>query len=333
MICVNCKKEHATEDMRGKSKCYCPTCYEEISAHRKQRLGSLRYFQSLPLDVKIQRTKLRIRECVQHFGIDAVYVSYSGGKDSTVLSHIIKTEYPDILHIFSNTTCEFPETIAHVKWEKEHNNTNLISITPTIKGGLPFTFLDSVRKYGFPVFSKSISNAIRTYRHAKTERTRANSLDYIQRNFPKFVQYINLPISDKCCEKLKKNPLKKYARENGLECAIIGTLAAESHQRQNDWIRHGCNTFHVKKDNQCRPLSFWTDQDIYDYIKLYSVKIADLYQMGYKRNGCMFCGFGSSFCKKGELNNYQQLAITHPTAHAFVVKHFADILDACDVKY
>ena len=206
MKCISCKIEYPKESMQGKSKCYCPTCYAEVSAHRKQQLTTLRYFQSLPFDVKIQRSKLRIRECVQHFGLDAIYVSFSGGKDSAVLSHLIKTEYPDILHVFSNTTCEFPETLAHVKWELEHSGTNLVSISPTIKGDIPFTFLDVAREYGFPMFSKSIYNAIRTYRRAKTEETRANSLDYIQRNFPKFLQYINLPISDKCCDKLKKNP-------------------------------------------------------------------------------------------------------------------------------
>ena len=40
----------------------------------------LKYYQSLPLDLKIAKTKDNIREFVREFGVDDVYVSFSGGK-------------------------------------------------------------------------------------------------------------------------------------------------------------------------------------------------------------------------------------------------------------
>ena len=66
----------------------------------------LKYLQSLPLDLKVMMTKARIREWVSHFGTDGVYVSFSGGKDSTVLLHLVREEYPSIEAVFVNTGLE-----------------------------------------------------------------------------------------------------------------------------------------------------------------------------------------------------------------------------------
>ena len=66
-------------------------------------IQDLKMRQALPLDVKVRMTKQRIREWVDVFGIDGVYVSFSGGKDSTVLLHIAKQIYPDIKAAFVDT--------------------------------------------------------------------------------------------------------------------------------------------------------------------------------------------------------------------------------------
>ena len=126
-------------------------------------------------------------------------------------------------------------------------------------------------------------------------------------------------------------PIKKKARELGLECSIIGTLAEESRQRSSDWIKYGCNIFYKKKDNQCRPLSFWTEKDIYEYIEKYNVKIADLYSMGYQRNGCMYCGFGVHL--ESSPNRFERLKETHPRSYKYLVDNFKDILDELGIKY
>lgn len=277
------------------------------------------------LQSKIVQTKSLIRDAVHEFGIDKVYISYSGGKDSTVLSHIAKSMYPNILHLFANTTNEYPETIEHVKWEKEENDTNIISVIPKDSHGEVWTFKKVVQYYGYPMFSKRVSNAIRTYQHALSARTKSNSQDYISRNFKKYERFKEFPISDKCCDKLKKEPLRRKAKELGLECAILGILASESYQREKDWLEYGCNVFHQRKDNQCRPLSFWTDEDILDYINEYNVKIPKLYEMGYTRNGCMYCGFGVQLESEGE-NRYQKLKKTHPVQYNYFIKNFGDLM-------
>lgn len=42
-------------------------------------IKELQMLQALPLAVKVQKTKQRIREWVDYFGLDGVYVSFSGG--------------------------------------------------------------------------------------------------------------------------------------------------------------------------------------------------------------------------------------------------------------
>ena len=75
----------------------------------------LKCFQAMPLEIKIGLTKNRIREWVREFGTGGVYVSFSGGKDSTVLLHIVREMYPDIEAVFVNTGLEYPEIQKFVK--------------------------------------------------------------------------------------------------------------------------------------------------------------------------------------------------------------------------
>ena len=51
--------------------------------------------QSLPLEAKIVKSQLRIREWYEYWNGE-VYVSFSGGKDSTVLLHLVRELYPDV---------------------------------------------------------------------------------------------------------------------------------------------------------------------------------------------------------------------------------------------
>ena len=71
--------------------------------------------QSLPLSAKVRMTETRIRAWVDEYGEDGVYISFSGGKDSTVLLHIVRNLYPSIKAVFVDTGLEYPEVREFVK--------------------------------------------------------------------------------------------------------------------------------------------------------------------------------------------------------------------------
>ena len=114
----------------------------------------------LPLDEKIKRTKELILEWyLQYDG--QVFVSFSGGKDSTVLLHIarsIKT-CADIPAVFVDTGLEYPELRQHVK-----NTENVIWVKPK------YTFKQVLEKYGYPIISKVQSRYIYDMRHSKSDK-------------------------------------------------------------------------------------------------------------------------------------------------------------------
>lgn len=329
-FCKNCNVEITKSNTYIKDIRYCNRCGKERADFFSSRRDTLTALRSMNLESKIIQTKHLIKEAILTFGLEHCYISYSGGKDSTVLSHIAKQMYPNILHIFANTTNEYPETIQHIRWEKEKNNTNIITVIPMNSKGELWTFKKVVDYYGYPVFSKRIANAIRTYRHARTVKTKQNSIDYINRNFKKYAKYKELNISDKCCDKLKKEPLRRKAKELDMKCVLLGILASESYQREREWLEHGCNVFYQYKDNQCKPLSFWTDNDIDEYIEKYNVRISALYNMGYTRNGCMYCGFGVHL-EPPDDNRFQRLKKTHPIHYNIFVKNFGALMIELDI--
>lgn len=82
---------------------------------------------------------------------------------------------------------------------------------------------------------------------------------------------------------------------------------------------------HTRKDNQSRPLSFWNDEDILEYIEKYNVRIPTLYEKGYARNGCMYCGFGVHMEPEGD-NRFQRLKRTHPRQYTYYINNFGALM-------
>lgn len=113
------------------------------NTHTIQHLQELR---GLPLNLKVKLTKQRIREWVGHFGQDGVYVSFSGGKDSTVLLHLVREEYPDVPAVFCNTGLEYPEIVQFVK---SFDNVEIIRPKKN--------FRQVIQDYGYPFISKEVS--------------------------------------------------------------------------------------------------------------------------------------------------------------------------------
>ena len=83
----------------------------------KHTIEELKQWQALPLSIKLLMTKERIRAWVNEYGEDGVYVSFSGGKDSTVLLDIVRNRcgYKDVPAVFVDTGLEYPEIREFVK--------------------------------------------------------------------------------------------------------------------------------------------------------------------------------------------------------------------------
>lgn len=154
MECCKCNKEFQADISDRRKIRYCDYCMQELSLISKSRKKLLIGYQQLPLEVKIKKTMLLVDEVIREFGEDKVYISYSGGKDSTVLSHLVRSKYPNILHIFSDTTNEYPETLKHIIWEQKENGMNLIRVRPRDGKGKAFNFKRVVREYGYPMLLK-----------------------------------------------------------------------------------------------------------------------------------------------------------------------------------
>lgn len=71
-------------------------------------IGDLRQKQALPLEAKIISSKQRIKEWYEYWNGD-VYIANSGGVDSTVLSHLVHSLYPDVPDVYCDTGLEYPE--------------------------------------------------------------------------------------------------------------------------------------------------------------------------------------------------------------------------------
>lgn len=95
------------------------------------RKEGLEYLQKLPLEEKITLSKNLIVSCMETFG-EQVYISFSGGKDSTVLSSLVCSLKPDILHLFSDTGCEYPETLSFVEEERQRGK-NIVPVRPVCR--------------------------------------------------------------------------------------------------------------------------------------------------------------------------------------------------------
>jgi len=266
----------------------------------------LDYRQNLPLDLKIDYSKKRIRDWYE-FWEGKVYVSFSGGKDSTVLLHLVREIYPNIKAVFVDTGLEYPEIRDFVK-----TIDNVIWLKPKL------SFYDVIKKYGYPIISKEQAQYIDQYRTAKSEKTkntRWNGHEGGQGKISEKWKYLldaPFKISARCCDFIKKNPVKKFEKETELK-PFLGVMAADSSKRKQDYIKYGCNSFESKRPIS-RPIGFWTDKDIWDYIKLKELKYSKIYDMGFNNTDCVFCAFGVHLEKN---NKFDIMENTHPKLYNY----------------
>ena len=291
----------------------------------------LQQMQSLPLSAKILMTQRRIKDWYSYFNGD-VYVSFSGGKDSTVLLHIAREMYPDIEAVFVNTGLEYPEIQQFVK-----SFDNVTILRPQMR------FDEVIKKYGYPIISNEVSECVSQGRKAlergdgtynyRLLKLQGKALDkdgrpslYNRKKYEPLL-YTDFRCGSECCTIMKKNPAKQYAKATGKK-PITAQMAEESHLRTQQWMRNGCNGFDMKAPIS-NPMSFWTEQDVLQYILEYNIPIASVYgdiitdpetkllkTTGCDRTGCIFCAFG---CHMEKQSRFKRLKTTHPKQYEYCI--------------
>lgn len=336
--------------------------------------ADLQYMQSLPLDEKINLTKRRIIDWYDHYRGN-VYVSFSGGKDSTVLLDLVRETLCDdsIPAVFANTGLEYAQIQRFVR-----DTPNAEIVRPSMR------FDEVISTYGYPIISKDVAGAIyyaRRIRNSDSDDantstkligTRNNSSKQSFRRmvllgrFPRsgmtgttgaggvFSQPLSqfnqkkwlaasqeLPflIGNKCCDVMKKKPVRSYTRKNK-SYPFVATLAEESRQRKLGWMINGCNSFDAKSPIST-PMAFWTNHDVLLYIKQKGLPICEVYgDIVYtdadgntydtafdeampltctkcQRTGCVYCGFGAH--AKND-DRFLQLAELSPRQYEYAMQ-------------
>ena len=338
----------------------------------------LKRFQAESLDDKFQRTFANVSEWFSRWN-NEVYVSFSGGKDSTVLADICarwcKVIGATLYLVFVNTGLEYPEIQKHVKvfaqWLRDKYGIEVVLeiLRPEMR------FDDVVREYGYPIIGKSVADMVDLGRKnleegkyslrlrnlgvmadeaesAGLEMPPPDMLERYERSADgskferikyKDLLYVDFRVSAYCCDVMKKKPAHEYSERTGKK-PIIATMAVESMLREKDWLKSGCNAFDSKYPSS-RPMSFWTEQDVLQYIKQERIPIASVYgdiiyeldpdQMrieefgidgggreklattGCDRTGCIFCAFGCH--REPNPSRFQRMKITHPRQYQYCI--------------
>lgn len=246
-----------------------------------------------------------------------LFISFSGGKDSTILRHIALRLFPDLKVVFSNTTNELADVLKYIK-----TFPNVITVTPNMH------FKKVVETHGFPLVSKEVSQKVNELKHTNGRITRHTRLYGDKKDNGKcptkwrFLAEMPFDITHKCCSILKKNPLEKWAKNNGNPKPIIALMSDESRLRQQLSL--------YGSDNGDKIYPFlntgWTEADIWAYAEKYNIRFAECYYdrfvngtfvKGRTRTGCEFCGFGITLEKN---DRFEASKIVSPKRYEKMMK-------------
>ena len=261
--------------------------------------------------------------------------------------------YTDIPAVFVDTGLEYPEIREFIR-----TFDNVVWLKPRMQ------FRKVIETYGYPFISKEVSEAVegaRIYLQKGTYQDAYQKLNglgvfakggkrelYAQTKWG-FLIDAPFKVSKQCCNVMKKGATHNYSNKEK-RVGITAQMAEESMLRTNKWLENGCNGFRLKNPIS-NPMSFWTEQDVLQYIKQNGITIASVYgnivydesaseqlegqlefvhdgieeakgvlkTTGCKRTGCMFCGFGCHLEKEGE-GRFEKMKETHPKQYEWIMR-------------
>lgn len=286
------------------------------------------------------------------------YVSFSGGKDSTVLAYLaarylssFRTPPYPLTLVFVNTGLEYPEIQKFVNeytdWlrgEFPRITVELVRLRPKMNIRQVFT------RYGYPVIGKKQARFIRDLQNAHGQNNATVNLYLTGYNRQgvycstmkladkwHYLKDAPFRISEQCCDVMKKTPAKQLEAVSGC-VPFTAMMASESQQREKEWKRTGCNAFDGKRP-MSKPMSFWTEQDVLRFIVERGLPYASVYGDIVASDGendygatlidcklhCTGCQrTGCMFCGFGThlekgVNRFERMKLTHPKHYQFCI--------------
>lgn len=245
----------------------------------------------------------KIRQIINKYGENTFYISFSGGKDSTVLSALVDMALPcnKIPRVYANTGIEL-NMVRDFVFNMANTDDRVVIIKPSV----PIKTM--LERDGYPFKSKEHSLIVDIYqRHGMNcitvPRYLGSQEGYGDRfRCPKKLEYqftpdFNMKISDKCCKRMKEEPLDNWAKSNHKTCRILGIMPSEGGRR----LTTKCLAFKNNgKTLSFHPLSVVTKDWEDWFIDAYDIKICDIYKPPYNfdRTGCKGCPFNINIQKE-----------------------------------
>ena len=236
------------------------------------------------------------------------YLSFSGGKDSTIILALIKMcediyTIPKnaIKAVFVNTRIELDATEEFVHWCKENWYENIEIICPEK------SFSEVLSQHGKPIKSKMKSECLERYQKRYNETSRKMLLGVSDSLYNKVLlankdlhlmhDDFKIDISNKCCDFLKKKPIRKYCKQNEMTGYYLGIrlceggareLNAKQRLKSGGKLCTGTRRGIIVK----MPIIDWTDEDVQEFIEYYNIPLSRAYtEYGMRRTGCIGCPF------------------------------------------
>ena len=249
----------------------------------------------------------KIKTVMEKYGVDNFAMSFSGGKDSTVMHHLFDMALPGnkIPRVYADTGIEL-NMIREFVIELSKTDERVTIIKPTV------SIKPMLERDGYPFKSKKHSEVLAIYQKYKTTEGRPGIQHYLhlsddgvnwspQQSCPKilreqFTPDYSLKISDLCCVRMKEEPLNKWQKEHNKPYAIIGIMASEGGRRS----KAQCMAYTAGKFKAFQPLApltkTWEDW----FINQYNIKICDIYYppFNFDRTGCKGCPFAPRLQKE-----------------------------------
>lgn len=239
----------------------------------------------------------KIKQVILKYGEENFYISFSGGKDSCVVSDLIDWALPKnkIPRVYVNTGIEL-NMIRDFVYGLQKQDKRIVIIEPYQK------IREMLEENGYPFKSKRHSKTVARFQRIGLTKGTENYINGIwHESCPKKLRYQfteknKLKISNLCCVHLKEEPLYDWACYNDISYTILGIRREEGGMR----MRSSCLSFRNNKLFAFQPLSIVSEKWEEWFIKEFEVKICDIYKDPYNfpRTGCKGCPFNINLQKE-----------------------------------